>query len=263
MCCPGRPAGRARSPRSRHQRCRPRPERGRFQQSSPARPRDRRNAEVNRERLPAVRKGHRQRILERGRADRDHVTRDFDFEVTEVIVGRSPPWPRALPSRGRSRARARCGCPVRSYLTTPARSACPGRGRVTSGRDARRIGRRQRFAAIVLCQFSQSLFGMRSAMGPPRDAMPDSAQGPSRRIRSPCGGRARIPLAAELRSWLRNRSEGPPGSPREWRREPRRVTRQRSEIAASGRHSIRTFCTHSVSGPAQFPHETHKESRLQ
>ena len=55
------------------------------------------------------------------------------------------------------------------YFTTPARSAWPGRGRVTGGA----IGARRRRPAspaptyIVRCQFSQSLFGISSAIGAP------------------------------------------------------------------------------------------------
>ncbi len=54
------------------------------------------------------------------------------------------------------------------YFTAPARSACPGRGRVTSGRsDPEAASGISVSTYIVRCQFSQSLFGISSAIGPP------------------------------------------------------------------------------------------------
>jgi len=54
------------------------------------------------------------------------------------------------------------------YFTKPARSAWPGRGRVTSGRSVPVAPSGISGSAyIVRCQFSQSLFGISSAIGPP------------------------------------------------------------------------------------------------
>ena len=77
------------------------------------------------------------------------------------------------------------------YFTTPARSACPGRGRVTAGRSAPDASAGCSGSEyIVRCQFSQSLFGMKSAMGAPVDTpwrMPlsASARSDSMAIRRP------------------------------------------------------------------------------
>ena len=55
----------------------------------------------------------------------------------------------------------------RSYLSAPARSAWPGRGRVTGARLAPVASSGiSGSTCIVFCQFCQSLFGMRSAIGP-------------------------------------------------------------------------------------------------
>ncbi len=77
------------------------------------------------------------------------------------------------------------------YLTKPARSAWPGRGRVTGGRStpdapAGICGS----TYIVRCQFSQSLFGISSAIGPPlvtpwRTPLSGSARSDSITMRRP------------------------------------------------------------------------------
>ena len=57
---------------------------------------------------------------------------------------------------------------VRSYLMAPARSACPGRGRVTTGRSVPEApAGASSSACIVCCQFSQSLLRISSEIGEP------------------------------------------------------------------------------------------------
>ena len=54
------------------------------------------------------------------------------------------------------------------YFTTPARSAWPGRGRVTAGRSVPEASAGwSGSTCIVRCQFSQSLFGISNAIGAP------------------------------------------------------------------------------------------------
>ena len=77
------------------------------------------------------------------------------------------------------------------YFTTPARSAWPGRGRVTTGRSAPDAPAGWSCSTcIVRCQLSQSLFGITRAMGAPvvrpwRMPLITSARSDSMAIRRP------------------------------------------------------------------------------
>jgi hypothetical protein len=79
----------------------------------------------------------------------------------------APAATRAAVSRALARSRTfrRSSCP---YFTAPARSAWPGRGRVTGARSGPgAVAADAVSTAIVRCQFSQSLFETRSAIGAP------------------------------------------------------------------------------------------------
>ncbi len=89
----------------------------------------------------------------------------------------APAATRAAVSRALARSRT-SRTSVRPYLATPARSACPGRGRVTGERRApppsttggslfSPLSALSAPTRIVYCQFGQSRFSISIAIGPP------------------------------------------------------------------------------------------------
>ena len=144
----------------------------------------------------ACSKRDRQRI---GQRDADRWTKTWltmlDARRARAAAGRWRRRRRARRSRARWRARARRACRRgRTSRRRPGRRG-PGRGRVTGGAVARRrasAGGSPASTCIVRCQFSQSLFGISSAIGPPVVTPWRTPESTRRdRIRSPCGGRGR------------------------------------------------------------------------
>ena len=79
----------------------------------------------------------------------------------------APAATRAAVSRALARSRM-SRTSSRAYLAMPARSACPGRGRVTGARLAPvAFGAGSGPVCMVRCQFTQSRFSMSMAIGPP------------------------------------------------------------------------------------------------
>ena len=107
----------------------------------------------------------------------------------------APAATRAAVSRALARSRM-SRMSARPYLATPARSAWPGRGRVTGARRRRRRHRVRQSASastrIVCCQFAQSRFRSAARSGRRSSRRRGRRRGSRRgRTRSPCGGRGR------------------------------------------------------------------------
>ena len=207
--------------------------RGRSPRSSAARSPGRRSAAASRPGCAAAcSNGDRQRVG-RGRCRRLPMT-----WLTISIPKRASSCRASEPTATRaavSRALARSSTSRMSswpYLTTPARSAWPGRGRVTAGRSDRPVAlcRLSASTCIVCCQFSQSLFGISSAIGAPVVTpwrTPESDLRPVRFDRHAAAAAVAALAAAQSRGERRSRRQAGGHAIEDDDRAPGRATRRR------------------------------------